>query len=165
MSDFGLITHIFTITCSIQCHDHSSEWYHKLGHPSHKIFKDFVSHFNLELSTLVSSTFTCNDCLCNKSHKLSFSKSSLTSSQPLEIIFFLMYGYHPFYLMITSNTMLSLLIILPSTYGFTRLSKNLMCMTFVYASNLLSKSIFHAKLLHFTPTTEGIPSSSKFSLH
>lgn len=47
----------------------SSEW-HKLG-----------------LSSSLSSDFSCNACLCNKSHKLSFSTSTLVSSQPLETIF------------------------------------------------------------------------------
>ena len=35
----------------------------------------------------MSSTFTCNDSHCNKSHKLPFANSSFSSTQLLEIIF------------------------------------------------------------------------------
>ena len=44
------------------------DWHHRLGHPSDPIH--------------------CNDCFCNKSHKLPFSQSTIVSSAPLHIIFF-----------------------------------------------------------------------------
>ena len=40
------------------------------------------------MSSLVVSNFTCNSCHCNKTHKLLFSISSLTSSHPLELLYF-----------------------------------------------------------------------------
>ena len=58
-----------------------------LSHHSFHIFKHIVSQYHLNLSTPVSSTFTCNNCHCNKSHKSRFANSYLSSSQPLEIIF------------------------------------------------------------------------------
>ena len=65
----------------------SFEWHHRIGHPAFPILKHIVSNNKLHLSSSLSSDFSCNACLCNKSHKLSFSTSTLVSFQPLEIIF------------------------------------------------------------------------------
>lgn len=65
----------------------SSEWHHRLGHHVFPILKHIISSCNLELSYFEFSNFIFYICQCNKSHKLSFSTFSLTSSQPLEIIF------------------------------------------------------------------------------
>lgn len=65
----------------------SSKWHHRLGHPTFPILKHIVSSNQLGLSSSLSSEFSCNVYLCNKSHKLSFSTSTLVSSQPLQIIF------------------------------------------------------------------------------
>jgi hypothetical protein len=64
-----------------------SAWHQRLGHPSLSIFRYLVSKFNLELSSPSEVSFNCNSCHCNKSHKLPFSVSTLSSSAPLEIIF------------------------------------------------------------------------------
>ena len=64
-----------------------SEWHHRLGHPAFPILKQIVSGNKLGLSSSLSSNFSCNACLCNKSHKLSFFQSTIVSSQPLETIF------------------------------------------------------------------------------
>lgn len=63
-----------------------SEWHQRLGHLSESIFRSLVSKFKLDLS-LGSKTFHCNDCYCNKSHKLPFAQSTLISTKPLQIIF------------------------------------------------------------------------------
>ena len=65
----------------------SSEWHNRLGHPAFPILKHVLSNNKLGLSSFLSSDFSYNACLCNKSHKLSFSTSTLVSSQPLETIF------------------------------------------------------------------------------
>ena len=65
----------------------SSNWHHRLGHPAYPVLKFIVSKFNLDLSSSMSKDLVCHACHCNKSHKLPFSTSSLTSSQPLEIIY------------------------------------------------------------------------------
>ena len=65
----------------------SSEWHFRLGHPSFTIMKNIVSKFSLPLSGLLSSSTHCNVCSCNKSHKIPFSSSTLTSSHPLELLF------------------------------------------------------------------------------
>ncbi|BBH07832.1 transposable element gene [Prunus dulcis] len=65
----------------------SSDWHHRLGHPAFPILKHIVSSNSLGVSSSLSSDFSCNACLCNKSHKLPFSNSTIVSTQPLEIIF------------------------------------------------------------------------------
>lgn len=59
------------------------DWHHRLGHPSQSKFKQISSLFNFS----IPNSFYCNSCHCNKSHKLPFSNSSLTSNGPLDIIF------------------------------------------------------------------------------
>ena len=65
----------------------SSEWHFRLGHPSLTIMKNIISKCSLPLSSLLSSSTHCNACSCNKSHKIQFSSSTLTSSHPLELLF------------------------------------------------------------------------------
>ena len=64
-----------------------SEWHQRLGHPAINILKQIVPKNKLEFSSSLSSNFSCNACLSNKSHKLSFSQSTVLSSQPLETIY------------------------------------------------------------------------------
>ena len=64
-----------------------SEWHQRLGHPAYHILKQIFSKNKLDFSSSLSKLFSCNDCLSNKSHKLSFSQSTIVSSQPLETIF------------------------------------------------------------------------------
>ena len=65
----------------------SSNWHHRLGHPTPPILKHIISSYQLDSSSSLPKEFSCTACLSNKSHKLPFSVSSLTSKQPLEIIF------------------------------------------------------------------------------
>ncbi|KAL9241494.1 hypothetical protein vseg_015603 [Gypsophila vaccaria] len=60
-----------------------SSWHHRLGHPSNKIFQ--LLNSRLKLST--SHFDQCIACHINKSHKLSFSTSSLISTAPLDLVF------------------------------------------------------------------------------
>ena len=57
-----------------------SEWHQRLGHPTFKILKQIVSKNKFDFSSSLSNNFPCNACLSNKSHKLSFSKSTIVSS-------------------------------------------------------------------------------------
>lgn len=61
-------------------------WHSRLGHPCHSILNKTVSIHSLPISNKTSS-FLCNACSVNKSHKTPFSDSSLTSTKPLELIF------------------------------------------------------------------------------
>ena len=66
-----------------------SQWHSRLGHPNSHTLRFMLSRFSLPLSTDLpsSSVLFCNSCSTNKSHKLPFSTSTLTTSQPLEILF------------------------------------------------------------------------------
>ena len=79
----------------------SSTWHHRLSHLFTKVFNTLSSFLNVSPST---SSFTppCNYCQINKSHKLPFYNSTLTSNAPLDLIF-LMFGLLLFYLMIILN--------------------------------------------------------------
>ena len=65
----------------------SSEWHFRLGRPSFTIVKNIVSKFSLPLSSSLSFSTHCNACSCDKSHKIPFSSSTLTSSHLLELFF------------------------------------------------------------------------------
>jgi len=62
-------------------------WHSRLGHPAFSILKHILTSSHLESSSSITSNFSCNACLCNKSHKLPFSISSLISTHPLQIVF------------------------------------------------------------------------------
>lgn len=62
-------------------------WHYRLGHPSISILQNILSTSHLPVSGSPIKPLHCSDCLQNKSHKLSFSQSSITSSRPLEYVF------------------------------------------------------------------------------
>ncbi|KAL4570881.1 hypothetical protein LXL04_026545 [Taraxacum kok-saghyz] len=61
----------------------STTWHHRLGHPQNKVFQQLSS----ALSFNSSSHANCNSCQVNKSHRLPFHESSITSNAPLDILF------------------------------------------------------------------------------
>lgn len=52
-----------------------------------------ISSSNLHVSSF--KPFQCNSCLTNKSHKLPFGVSSLSSTQPLQLIYLDAWGPPP----------------------------------------------------------------------
>jgi hypothetical protein len=62
-------------------------WHHRLGHPSSKLLSSLLRSYNLPMSSSQSSLLSCVSCHCNKSHKLPFSVTSLTSHAPLEYLY------------------------------------------------------------------------------
>lgn len=64
-----------------------SFWHSRLGHPSLSILIKTVSRFLLPVSNFSSKFLSCSYCMINKSHKLSFSDSSIVSTRPLEYVF------------------------------------------------------------------------------
>lgn len=62
-------------------------WHSRLGHPSPSILKTIISRFSLPTFDSMSSPFHCGNCLSNKSQKLSFSQTTLTSTRPLQVLF------------------------------------------------------------------------------
>ena len=64
-----------------------SMWHSRLGHPSLPIFQKFLNVLSISFPEDHLCSFSCNSCNINKSHKLPFAKSSITSSSPLDVIF------------------------------------------------------------------------------
>ena len=61
-------------------------WHYRLGHPSASILKTIVSNFSLPFSQSVSQKTLCSDCAINKTHKLPFHQTTISSSRPLQYI-------------------------------------------------------------------------------
>lgn len=61
-------------------------WHSRLGHPNSSMLNVVVSKFSLPLSTS-NKHYSCTPCLINKSQKLPFAESSITSTCPLQHIF------------------------------------------------------------------------------
>ncbi|KAG7552793.1 Integrase catalytic core [Arabidopsis thaliana x Arabidopsis arenosa] len=71
---------------AFSCHKTSlSEWHSRLGHPHSQTLHHIISTFSLPISS--KSQIPCNSCFINKSHKLPFFNTTISSSKPLEIIF------------------------------------------------------------------------------
>nr|KYP43099.1 Retrovirus-related Pol polyprotein from transposon TNT 1-94 [Cajanus cajan] len=64
-------------------HSHPSIklWCNHLGHPHFQVLKHIFPF------KFTPTSFTCSDCLSNKSHQIPFFKSTLSTTRPLEIIF------------------------------------------------------------------------------
>ena len=60
-------------------------WHHRLGHPSISVVRQVVSRNNLP--HVSSPESVCDACQQAKSHQLPYSRSSSTSSAPLELVF------------------------------------------------------------------------------
>lgn len=103
----------------------ASLWHSRLGQPSSKVLSHLLKTNLHSLSFGTLSSLNCVSCHVNKSHKLPFAASSLTSSRALELFFFLTYGRRLFTLLMVLSIMSSLWIILPNIYGFILLNKNL----------------------------------------
>ena len=102
-----------------------SMWHSRLGHPSLHIFRKFLSVLNISFPNDHLCSFSYTSCNTNKSHKLPFVQSSITFSL-LFMSFSLMFGPHPFHLLMVFTTMLFLLTITQSIFGFTYYVENQM---------------------------------------
>lgn len=60
-------------------------WHCRLGQPAHPITRHVMNILKIPNKNTNSSL--CVSCSCSKSHKLPFMKSTLTSSQPLDIVY------------------------------------------------------------------------------
>ncbi|CAN1180046.1 Retrovirus-related Pol polyprotein from transposon RE2, partial [Linum perenne] len=69
-------------------------WHQRLGHPSTKSMTSLIRSHHLPVLKTPGSTF-CDACLSNKSHKLPFSVSTLTSSRPFDLLFSDVWGPTP----------------------------------------------------------------------
>ena len=62
-------------------------WYSHLGHLALHMCHKFLSVLNISFLEDHLCSFSCTSCNINKSHKLPFAQSSITSSFPLDVIF------------------------------------------------------------------------------
>lgn len=61
----------------------SIPWHYRLGHPHLRV----LQHLASTIPAITSLKNNCNSCCINKSHKLPFHTTSLSSTSPLELIF------------------------------------------------------------------------------
>ena len=71
-------------------------WHHRLGHPSSQVLKKLAACYSLPVITSVSSFAYCDACFCNKSQRRPFRTSSISCTQPLEVLFIDVWGPAPF---------------------------------------------------------------------
>ena len=71
-------TSLATTTTPIQL------WHHRLGHPATQTLHYALKSNNIPYIGVFNK---CHDCFSNKIHKLPFSKSTISSSYPLEIVY------------------------------------------------------------------------------
>lgn len=69
-------------------------WHQRLGHPNNKYLKSVLNSFSIDVDP-TDRFHSCNSCLCNKSHRLSFSTTTLQSTCPLQIIYSDLWGPAP----------------------------------------------------------------------
>jgi hypothetical protein len=67
-------------------------WHNRLGHPSIPIVQKVVSSHKPPYSFNSNKVVVCDSCQKEKSHKLPYPTSMRTSSHPLELIFFDVWG-------------------------------------------------------------------------
>ena len=59
---------------------------HRLSHPSSHVLHHLIPNNTFPMLSFIMSSFSCNSSHCNKTCKLPFLSSFLTSSYPLELI-------------------------------------------------------------------------------
>ncbi|XP_019161889.1 PREDICTED: uncharacterized protein LOC109158431 [Ipomoea nil] len=64
-----------------------SKWHHQFGHPNSKVLACILRHNNVSFKPEQLKEFSCNSCHINKSHKLPFSFSTMSSTRPLQLIY------------------------------------------------------------------------------
>lgn len=69
-------------------------WHRRLGHPNRRVLNTILNNFSLPVLDSKASS-TCNSCYSNKMHRLTFSKNSLQSNKPLQILFSDLWGPSP----------------------------------------------------------------------
>ena len=63
----------------------SDLWHHRLSHPNMRILQRIISTYGLPTLPLYK-ILSCDACLTSKSHRLSYSKSTHQTTNPLEIV-------------------------------------------------------------------------------
>ena len=121
----------------------------RLDHPSLLNFHKFLSVLSISFPEDHLCSFSCNSCNFNKSHKLPFSKSRVSSSSHL-MSFSPMFGPHLLPLLMVFTTTLFLLTITLSIFAFTRYVVIRMFIQPLSSSSNLLKTISPPPLKPFT---------------
>ena len=128
-------------------------WHSRLGHLSLYIFHKFPSVLNISFPKEHLYSCSCTSCNINKSHKLPFAKSSITSSSPFDIVFFYVWTS-----LISSSDSFNYYVIfflpLHSISSFTRYVGNQMFIHPLSPSSNFFKTISPSPLKHFTQIME-----------
>lgn len=69
-------------------------WHQRLGHPNRQVLNKFLHDFSIPVVGSKTNT-VCNSCYSNKSHSMPFSKGSLHSVSPLNLIYDDLWGPSP----------------------------------------------------------------------
>ncbi|CAL1385136.1 unnamed protein product [Linum trigynum] len=72
----------------------STTWHNRLGHPNHRLLTRLLRTLSLPVSSN-SHFHSCVSCALNKSHKLPFSVSTLTSTRPFDLLYMDVWGPSP----------------------------------------------------------------------
>lgn len=70
-------------------------WQRRLSHPNHKTFQQILRFFSIHVYSKLSESIY-HSSQCNKSHRLPFGISSLSSKGPLEILCSDVWGLAPY---------------------------------------------------------------------
>lgn len=72
--------------CLLVSASNADVWQRRLGHPSSRVLNYILKDCDIRLGPN-NKHHECNSCLSNKSHKLPFNISTLTSSSPLQLLY------------------------------------------------------------------------------
>ena len=73
----------------------SSRWHSRLGHPSSAVVQQVLSKNNIPFIFDSNKDTVCDACQKGKSHQLPYPRSTSTSSSPLKLVFFDVWGPAP----------------------------------------------------------------------
>jgi histone deacetylase 1/2 len=73
----------------------SSIWHHRLGHPSSQVVHHVLDHNKIPFVKDLNKHVVCDACQKGKMHQLPYSKSSSVSLNPLELVFYDVWGPAP----------------------------------------------------------------------
>lgn len=70
-------------------------WHCHLGHPALPITQRIINNLGFSISNVINNKTLCTSCAINKSHQLPFSTNTLSSSDPLDLLYTKVWGPSP----------------------------------------------------------------------
>jgi hypothetical protein len=93
------------------------QWHSRLGHPTLKIVRRVLSHFQLPVASPTDS-IVCTACLGAKSKQLPFSSTTGSANCPLDLIYTDVWGPAPVNSSPVQSIMFPFLMLIANTLGF-----------------------------------------------